>query len=97
MFAKKQVNLPKGKNNNEISSYNADKSAEEQLKDLIADFKVFPEGSFEKLLQAELIQAHALKFSLEGQIEKGLPSKSQLGQLQDYYVKLCGPLTSEIE
>lgn len=65
--------------NNEISSYNADKSADEQLTDLIADFKIFPEGSFEKLLQTELIWAHAIKFKLEDQIDKDLSFKSDLG------------------
>ena len=83
--------------NNEISSYNADKSAEEQLKDLISDFKMFPEGSFEKLLQAELIWAHALKFSLKSYIDNDLSFKSELGNLKKAYLKLCGSLTSEIE
>lgn len=83
--------------NNEISSYNADKSAEEQLKDLISDFKMFPEGSFEKLLQAELIWAHALKFSLKNKIDEDLSFKSDLGNLKKSYVELYGSLTSEIE
>lgn len=48
-------------NGNGLSSYNADKSIEEQLNDLIADLQIFPEGSFEKLLQIELIYAHAAK------------------------------------
>ena len=34
----------------ETEPYNADKSAEEELNDLIRDYEVYPEGSLEKEL-----------------------------------------------
>ena len=38
-------------------AYNADKGIEEQLSDLITDYKVYPEESLLKLLQREMILA----------------------------------------
>jgi predicted DNA-binding ribbon-helix-helix protein len=42
-------------------AYNPDKSIEEQLRDLIADFKAMPENSLERELQREIILAHVQK------------------------------------
>lgn len=59
-------------------AYNPDKSIEEQLKDLVDDFKILPENSLERELQREIILAHVQKNKAgKSVVEGGLPA-SQL-------------------
>jgi hypothetical protein len=82
-------------------AYNPDKSIEEQLRDLIADFKVMPENSLERELQREIILAYVQKNKIENSlIGESLSEsllKSDMEAVKARYMEECISVPSEIE